>query len=363
MKPTNINASAKPRILFILLEYLPIFTLSSYLKLYHMQFELRKDINDFVEKCLENKKENFNCCRKYSLPDKNGGMIMEDILRPIYQERASQPNTLGVLMIEKKQKFESKTDSFDVILLIIVKEAEQSIFIKHYSYDHNKAAMHVITEEKLKEWILLGQNRKIFEWLNDAKILFDRNEYVANLKQELREFPFYGRKIKMGLEFAKLIRRYVDGKALFETHQFLDAYNHVVHSLHHLARLAVIDNGLHPELTVWQQVKQIEPEIYKLYEELLFSEETLEKRLELLFLASEFMIHSRTNIGAVHLLEILRTKEHWQFNEIMSDKELLPYSVDMAVLLEYLIEKHLIEVVNIETKSPSVFHRCYRVAQ
>ena len=86
----------------------------------------------------------------------------------------------------------------------------------------------------------------------------------------------------MGLEFAKLIRSYVDGKALFENKQFLDAYNHVVHSLHHLARLAVIENGLHPELTVWHQVKQIEPEIYKLYEELVNSEETIEKRLELI---------------------------------------------------------------------------------
>lgn len=286
---------------------------------------------------------------------------MEDILRPIYQERASQLNTLGVLLVEKRQKPSQTTDSFDAILLIIVKEAEQPIFIKHYTYDQKKAAMHVITEEKLQEWLLFGSNRKIFEWLHNAKIIFDRNEYVENLKTELREFPFNGRKIKMGLEFAKLIRRYVDGKALFENKQFLDAYNHVVHSLHHLARLEVIENGLHPELTVWHQVKQIEPEIFKLYEELVNSEETLEKRLELLFLASEFMIHSRTNIGAAHLLEVLITKEHWMFNEIMSEKELRPYSVDMSVLLEYLLEKHLIEVVNIETKGQGVFHRCYRV--
>ncbi|MCM2533853.1 nucleotidyltransferase-like protein [Neobacillus pocheonensis] len=286
---------------------------------------------------------------------------MEDILRPIYQERASQSNTLGVLMVEKRQKSGHTTDSFDVILLVIVKEAEQPLFIKHYSYDDKKAAMHVIAESLLKEWLLLGTNRKIFEWLHDAKIIFDRNEYVANLKTELREFPFYGRKLKMGLEFAKLIRRYVDGKALFESHLFLDAYNHVVHSLHHLARLAVIENGLHPELTVWHQVKQIEPEIFKLYEELVNSEETLEKRLELLFLASEFMIHSRTNIGAGHLLEVLKGKEYWSFSEIMNEKELTPYSVDMAVLLEYLIDKHLVEVVNVETKGQGVFHRCYRV--
>ncbi|WHY87564.1 nucleotidyltransferase-like protein [Neobacillus novalis] len=286
---------------------------------------------------------------------------MEDILRPIYQERASQSNTLGVLLIEKKQKLSHITDSFDVILLIIIKEADQPLFIKHYTYNNKKAAMHVVAETKLQEWLLLGTNRKIFEWLNDAKILFDRNEYVANLKTELREFPFNGRKIKMGVEFAKLIRRYVDGKALFESKQVLDAYNHVVHSLHHLARLAVIENGLHPELTVWQQVKQIEPEIYKLYEELVNSEETLEKRLELLFLASEFMIHSRTNIGTSHLLEVLSGREYWFFNEMMNEKDLIPYSVDLAVLLEYLIEKHLIDVVNIETKGHGVFHRGYCV--
>lgn len=285
---------------------------------------------------------------------------MEDILRPIYQERASQSNTLGVLIVEKKQK-SIITDSFDVILLIIVKEADKPIFIKHYTYDDKKAALHVITEAKLQEWLLLGTNRKIFEWLDNAKITFDRNEYVANLKKELQEFPFYGRKIKIGLEFAKLIRRYVDGKALFESKQYLDAYNHVVHSLHHLARLAVVENGLHPELTVWHQVKQLEPEIYKFYEELLCSEETLEKRLELLFLASEFLIHSRTNIGTAHMIEVLSKKEYWMFNEMMEEEELIPYSVDMSVLIEYLIEKHLIEVVNIDTKGHGVFHRCYRV--
>ncbi|WP_251555350.1 nucleotidyltransferase-like protein [Neobacillus muris] len=286
---------------------------------------------------------------------------MEDILRPIYQERAGQLNTLGVLMVEKRQKPSQTTDTFDVILLVIVKEAEQPIFIKHYSFGEKKAAMHIVTEAQVHEWILLGTNRKIFEWLHHAKIIFDRNEYIENLITELNEFPFNGRKVKLGLEFAKLIRRYVDGKALFEQKLFLDAYNHVVHSLHHLARLAVIDNGLHPELTVWHQVKLIEPEIYKLYEELVNSEEPLEKRLELLFLASEFLIHSRTNMGSSHLLGVLSAKDYWTFNEMMDEKELNPYSVDLSVLLEYLIDRHLIEVVNIETKGRGVCHRCYRV--
>jgi hypothetical protein len=297
------------------------------------------------------------------LSEKMEEKIMEDILRPIYQERASQANTLGVLLVEKKQNSNHLTDSFDVILIVIVKEAEQPIFIKHYTFNDKKAALHVIAEGQIKEWLLLGTNRKIFEWLDNSFILFDRNEYVVNLKKELNEFPFYGRKLKMGIEFAKLIRRYTDGKALFEGQQFLDAYNHIVHSLHHLARLAIIDNGLHPELTVWHQVKQIEPEIFKLYEELVTSEETLEKRLELLFLASEFLIHSRTHVGAAHILDVLEGQEHWSINDMMNEPELIPYSVDLGMLLEYLVVKHLVEVVKVETKGKGVFHRYYRVKE
>lgn len=50
-------------------------------------------------------------------------------------------------------------------------------------------------------------------------------------------------------------------------------------------------------------MKRIEPAIYKLYEELILSNESLEKRLELLFLAGEFLINSRTNDGGQHILE------------------------------------------------------------
>ncbi|KIL47266.1 nucleotidyltransferase-like protein [Jeotgalibacillus soli] len=286
---------------------------------------------------------------------------MEDKLRPIYQERASQPNTLGVIIMEKKDRQSPITDTFDTILFVIVKEADEPVFMKHYTYEDRKAAMHIVSEDQLKEWLLLGSNRKVTEWLLSGRVVFDRNEYIENLRLELRDFPFYGRKIKIGIEFAKLIRRYMDGKAFFESRHFLDAYNHIVHSLHHLARLAVIENGFHPEVTVWNQVKQIEPEIFKLYEELVNSEETLEKRLELLFLASEFLIHSRTKIGASHLIEVLDTREQWNFQDLQSHEELVYYSVDLAVMIEFLIEKNVISTRSIETKGQGIYHRYYSV--
>ncbi|MDQ0273591.1 nucleotidyltransferase-like protein [Cytobacillus purgationiresistens] len=286
---------------------------------------------------------------------------MEDILRPIYQERASQANTQGVLIIGKSERALPATDTFDAVLLIIVEEANEPIFVKHYTYENKKAALHVVTKEQIDEWLLMGSNKKIFEWLYNGKILFDRNEYIQNLKIELQEFPSQERSIKMGLEFAKLIRRYSDGKTLFENQNYFDAYNHVVHSLHHLARLTIIENGFHPEVTVWNQVRQMEPEIMKLYEELVQSNEPLEKRLELLFLASEFLIHSRTKVGITHLLDVLSEKEKWTIQEIIQHDELRFYSVDLSILLEYLIDKYFIEIMNIETKGKGIEHRYYKV--
>ena len=75
------------------------------------------------------------------------------------------------------------------------------------------------------------------------------------------------------------------------------------------------------------------------------------------------MIHSRTKVGCAHLLDVLSTKEYWTFNEIQNEEELIPYSVDLAVLIEYLIEKGLIDVVSLETKGHGIFHRCYQVSE
>lgn len=290
-------------------------------------------------------------------------MTMEDILRPIYQERASHPNTLGAIIVEKRHHSVPSTDMFDTVLLLIVKEAEQPVFIKHYTYQGKNAALHIVDEKKLNQWLLLGTNKKIFDWLYNGKIIFDRNEYITLLKAELKEFPFYGRKLKMGIEFAKLIRRYLDGKSFFQNQQFLDAYNHVIHSLHHLARLSIIENGFHPEVTVWNQVKQIEPEVYKLYEELIHSEETIKERLELLFLASEFLIHSRTMVGISHLRDILGEKEYWSIDELVNHNEIREYAVDLSVLLEYLIDRGIIEVKIVETKGEGVYHRYYMLSK
>jgi hypothetical protein len=233
------------------------------------------------------------------------------------------------------------------------------LFVKHYEYEDKKASLTVMTEDELNEAILSGTNRRIVDWVLNGKVLFDRNEYIVELIDRLKTFPFTERKIKIGIEFAKLIRRYQEGKVFFESKQLLDTYNHVVHALHHLARLEVIDRGYYPEVTVWNQVKQIEPQIYKLYKELIEGDESLEKRLELLFLASDFLIHSKTEVGAAHILTIMSKKDEWYFQELYQHPELKYYSVDLSVLLEFLVEKKYISIERKQTKGKGIYHRVY----
>ncbi|MBO8157838.1 MAG: hypothetical protein H0Z32_15535 [Bacillaceae bacterium] len=286
---------------------------------------------------------------------------MENVLRPIYQERASHQNTLGILMVEKEQPVSPVTDNFDVILFIIVRNADEPWYVKHYEYENKKAAMHIVDETLLNTWIETSGYRKVIQWLTDGKIIFDRNEYMADLKEKLHNFPEENRGLRKAIEFAKLIRAYTECKNFYSSGQYLDAYSMMVRSLHYLARLSVIEKGFYPEITVWNQVKKIEPEIYKLYEEFTQSTEPTDKKVQLMLLASEYAINSRAERCAQHLIHIMQTKDTpWSFGELKIHPEIEKYALDLSALLEYLVERKMVKVVNEETKGKYIFHRKYK---
>lgn len=287
---------------------------------------------------------------------------MEDLLRPIYQERASNQYTLGVLFLEKDKPNSPLTDQFDAILIVITKDESISWDIKHYEFKGKKAALHIVSKERLTEWLIQGEYGRLLSWLLNCKVLFERNEYVTDLRSKLKGFPIDERKKRIGIEFAMLIRCYYNGKDLFDSNQNLDAYNQMIRALHHLARLSVIQHGFHPEITVWKQVRQIEPEVYKLYQELIESKESIEKRLELLFIASGFAISARIKIGGAHLLDVMVEKEvPWAYEELKNHEDLKEYGLDLNLLLEHLIEKKKIKPIKEESKGKHIFHRKYIV--
>ncbi len=106
------------------------------------------------------------------------------------------------------------------MLFVIVNESEVPVFQKHYTYKEKKVALHIVNEEQLKEWLLLGTNRKVVKWIQNGGYYLIEMNILSDLKKEMSEFPFYGRKLKMGLEFSKLIRRYMDGKGYLKMVKF-----------------------------------------------------------------------------------------------------------------------------------------------
>ncbi|MFC4556846.1 nucleotidyltransferase-like protein [Virgibacillus kekensis] len=287
---------------------------------------------------------------------------MEDLLRPIYQERAGDANTLGIVIIEKTKPNSPVTDNFDVILLIIVKENENAWQEKHYEFDDKTAAMHTVTEKLLMEWIDTSGYRKAIEWIVNGKVLFDRNEYISQLKEQLREFPVEKRDLRKAMEFGKLVKSYSEVKDLYALKQYKDSYSRMVNCLHYLARLAVIEKGYYPEVTLWTQVKQIDPEVYKLYDELTQSNEAIDERVHLMIIAVDFAISTRANVSAKHLLDIMKAKaEAWSYGELKQNKKVEPYKLDLTAILGFLTEKGLLSAERIETKGKGVYQRKYRV--
>ncbi|GGK08047.1 hypothetical protein GCM10007063_33180 [Lentibacillus kapialis] len=288
---------------------------------------------------------------------------MENLLRPIYQEYARNPNTLGIILIERKAPDSPITDNFDVVLFNVVDEAAIEWQEKHYELDDgNTVVMHSITDRLLRQWIDTNGYRKAIEWVVAGKTIFDRNEYVSRLKERLRSFPLEKRDLRKAMEFGKLIKSYTEVKDLYKSEHYKDAFTRMVHSLHYLARLAVIEKGYYPEVTLWNQVKKIDPEVYKLYDELIESREEIAKRVQLMILAADFAISRRAKVSAKHLLDIMNTKDGaWSYEEIKQSSGVRPYVLDLAAILNYLTDKGILLPVRIDTKGTGVYLRQYRV--
>lgn len=286
---------------------------------------------------------------------------MENFLRSIYQQHASDLKTLGILVLERTKPNSHITDNFDVILLIIVQDADPKWCAKHYEFANKTCALHIVDERLLMKWIDTSGYRSAVEWIIYGKILFDRNEFVFNLKEQLRDFPDKKRDLRKAIEFGKLVKSYNEAKELFEMQQYMDANSKILYSLHYLARLAVIEKGHYPEVTVWSQIKQIDVEVYKLYEEFIESKEALKKRIQLMLLAMDYIIKKRAEVSVKHLLDVMGKEYAWSYAELKARPEIQPYSLDLSAIIAYLVEKRIVYSVKEATKGEGVYHRKYKL--
>ncbi|MFD0693994.1 nucleotidyltransferase-like protein [Paenibacillus sp. GCM10027628] len=253
---------------------------------------------------------------------------------------------ISVMAVENPRQLPALTDGFDTLLLIITNDLSLNNHATNYIRDDSRIQERWVDPTSLEQWIRHGINRNIIHWLLKGEILLDHNTYLEGLRHRMLEFPVDLREHKLLVEFSLFLRKYSQSKEYILDEHLLDAYNNVLEALHHWARIVIIEDGYHPEITVWRQIRAINPGVYKLYEELTTSKETLKQRVQLVLLACEFSVMSKMERCCEALIRILADNDHpLSTDELQRHPLLEEVKVDLPLLLNKLVKKGLIKEI------------------
>ncbi len=271
---------------------------------------------------------------------------MEEVKAYFAKRFSRDRHVRSVLVVENPNKITPLVDGYDLLFLIISENKDPINHTSHYIKENYRIQERRIRPEGLEAWIVNGTNRSIIQWIIQGEILLDRETYLEDLRHRLLEFPQWMREQKLLIEFSMFLRTYLQSRDYLQEGHTLDAYSQILEALHHWARIVIIEAGIHPEVTVWNQVRKINAGVYKLYEELTLSKETLEQRVELVLLASEFSAMSKMASCCALLMRILESRDTpWSAMELKQHPDLQQLHIELAIILKKLVKKSLIKEV------------------
>ncbi|CAH1231827.1 nucleotidyltransferase-like protein [Paenibacillus sp. LjRoot153] len=258
----------------------------------------------------------------------------------------NDPRIISVMAVDNPKQLPSLTDGFDTLLLIVTNDLRLNNHTTNYIRDDSRIQERWTDPTSIEQWIRHGVNRNILHWLLKGEILLDQNTYLEGLRHRILEFPGDLREHKLLIEFSHFLRKYLQSKEYILDDHILDAYNNILEALHHWARIVIVEDGYHPEITVWRQIRAINPGVYKLYEELTMSKETLKQRVQLVLLACEFSVMSKMEHCCEAFIQILRDSEHpLSSDELQQHSQLVEIKSELPLLLNKLVKKGLIKEV------------------
>lgn len=271
---------------------------------------------------------------------------MEAVIVTIVERYRSDEAVVGILAYYNKTKLHALTDSFEVLLTVITRDDSRSESLFHYIREGSRIQERWMCPEDFEQWALHLNNGDAVRWIIEGEILLDKNAYLDGFKNRLAEFPEALKEQKLLFEFSHFIRNYLQSKDYLAENHLLDSYGNILDALQHWARIAIIEQGMHPEVTVWEQIKAINLGVYKLYEELTTSKESMELRLQLVLLACEFWAVSKMESCCRVLIQILESREEpWSIIELRKQPELADVRDDLSLLLGKLVQKSLVKEV------------------
>lgn len=269
---------------------------------------------------------------------------------------------ISLLVVTNPYSRHSVNEGIDQLAMVVVNYVSPDKQTEHLLRDDSRIQLHRLTPETLDYWIASGENRNIVHWLLEGDILIDVDGYLHKLRNELIDWSPLLREQRMLCEFSRFASTCLRAKQDLKEGRVLDAYSNVMASLHYWADIALVEQCMHPELTVWEQMRRVNVGLYKLFEELTTSTETLEQRVELVLLACEFSVSTKLQSSCSLLVRIIESREEaWTVAELQQHPELSSLSLDMSLLLQKLVKRACIrEVVkSARARGEGLMELCY----
>ncbi|WP_372008481.1 hypothetical protein NBRC13296_23250 [Paenibacillus chitinolyticus] len=174
----------------------------------------------------------------------------------------------------------------------------------------------------------------------------DRQLYLEDSRERTPSLPEELRDRQLLSEFSLFLNKYLKSKSYILEEHLLDAYQNVLEALQHWARIVIIEEGETVQEAVWNQVRSINSGVYKLYEELTTSKETLKQRIQLVLLACEFSVMSKMERCCKPLIQCLDSRpEPWSADELLEQPEIQILGNNLHQLLNKLVKKTLVKEV------------------
>jgi hypothetical protein len=266
----------------------------------------------------------------------------------------------SVLLLDKDKKCGLFLDGADLLYMVIVNRPQPQWEIKHVVYRGRQIVEYRISQWQVEYWSIHGGDERIVSWFHQAEVVYDQHDYVTRIRERFTRLSDHSHKLQVCKEYSRFLRHYVEAKELLQQQMALDAYQSVLHALHGWARLVTCEAGEQPQVSIWNQVKNIDSTVYKLYEELIASQEPLEKRIELLLLPIEFSVMSKMKSCTQFLIDILQTKSRpWSITELYQHPELIKGQIDLHILLDKMVKRSLVQEVVLQQEGDHLYEKGY----
>nr|WP_248278202.1 nucleotidyltransferase-like protein [Paenibacillus sp. SZ31] len=238
----------------------------------------------------------------------------------------------------------SLVQDFELLVLVVHNDDQLKSTVGHYRYGDLRYQMIYASRHELQSSVVTGNHNNLTQCLIEGEIIWEADSTLSDLREELSSFGTELREQKLLHEFTSFLRMYVEAKRHIQEGHVVDAYYNVLEALGNWARIVLIEQGIYPDHAVWTHVQNLDRALWKLYQELTVSSETLEQRVELVLLACEFSVMSKMSECSELLLRVLRSrKEPWSMNELVHHPQLRFVREDLPLVIRKLVFRSIVK--------------------